>query len=166
MTGTKQIWIRRGLCRPCQKTFTVLPDWSPPSGHYSLHCRQQAWELLRQADGSWERSIPDCRRSVAVARSVYRATMGADACCIWEPCWWLKLWQAIGWSAFDVTHHPCLGLDRDPPYSAVGGKKSVNRQALDDLKQQIPLLDYLQAHDWRPARPTQPRPMDGAVPAA
>jgi DNA primase len=29
----------------------------------------------------------------------------------------------------------------------------VNRQALDELKQQIPLLDYLQAHDWQPARP-------------
>jgi DNA primase len=39
------------------------------------------------------------------------------------------------------------------PYSADGGKKSVNRQALHDLKQQIPLLGYLQAHDWRPARP-------------
>ncbi len=25
-------------------------------------------------------------------------------------------------------------------------------QALDELKQQIPLLDYLQAHDWQPAR--------------
>jgi len=55
----QQIWIRRGFCRPCEKTFTVLPDWSPPSGHYSLHCRQQAWELLRQADGTWERSVPD-----------------------------------------------------------------------------------------------------------
>lgn len=29
----------------------------------------------------------------------------------------------------------------------------MNRQALHDLKQQIPLLDYLQGHDWRPARP-------------
>jgi DNA primase len=28
----------------------------------------------------------------------------------------------------------------------------VNRQALDELKQQIPLLDYLQAQNWRPAR--------------
>jgi DNA primase len=28
----------------------------------------------------------------------------------------------------------------------------VNRQALDDLKQQIPLMAYLQAHDWLPAR--------------
>jgi DNA primase len=28
----------------------------------------------------------------------------------------------------------------------------VNREALDALKQQIPLLDYLQAHDWQPTR--------------
>jgi DNA primase len=28
----------------------------------------------------------------------------------------------------------------------------MNRQALDELKQQIPLLNYLQANDWRPAR--------------
>ena len=24
---------------------------------------------------------------------------------------------------------------------------------MDELKQQIPLLEYLQAHDWQPARP-------------
>ena len=28
----------------------------------------------------------------------------------------------------------------------------MSRQALDALKQQIPLLEYLQAHDWQPAR--------------
>ena len=28
----------------------------------------------------------------------------------------------------------------------------MNRRALDELKQNIPLLEYLQAHDWRPAR--------------
>jgi DNA primase len=28
----------------------------------------------------------------------------------------------------------------------------VNRHALDELKQQIALLDYLQAHNWQPAR--------------
>ncbi|MGH9626965.1 MAG: CHC2 zinc finger domain-containing protein [Bryobacteraceae bacterium] len=28
----------------------------------------------------------------------------------------------------------------------------MSRQALDELKQQISLLDYLQGHDWRPAR--------------
>ena len=29
----------------------------------------------------------------------------------------------------------------------------MSRQAVDELKQQIPLLEYLQAHDWQPARP-------------
>lgn len=29
----------------------------------------------------------------------------------------------------------------------------MNRQAVDELKRQIPLLDYLQAHHWRSARP-------------
>ena len=28
----------------------------------------------------------------------------------------------------------------------------MSREGLDELKQQIPLLDYLQGHDWRPAR--------------
>ncbi len=28
----------------------------------------------------------------------------------------------------------------------------MSRQALDELKQQIPLLDYLQTHDWHPTR--------------
>src|SRR5712692_4559435 len=50
------------------------------------------------------------------------------------------------------THHPCLGSGRVVPYSAARGKKSVRREALDELKRQIPLLDYLQAHDWRPGR--------------
>ena len=51
------------------------------------------------------------------------------------------------------AHHRCLGSQRALPYSAHRGKKSVNRQTLDDLKQQIPLMGYLQAHDWQPARP-------------
>ena len=28
----------------------------------------------------------------------------------------------------------------------------MSREALDELKQQIPLLDYLEAHHWRPTR--------------
>jgi DNA primase len=50
------------------------------------------------------------------------------------------------------THHPRLGLERDQSYSARGGRQFVNRKALDELKQQIPLLDYLHAHDWQAAR--------------
>src|SRR5258707_12227799 len=51
------------------------------------------------------------------------------------------------------THHPCLGSQCPLPYSAFRGKQSVNRQALDELKRQIPLMGYLQAHDWGPTRP-------------
>jgi DNA primase len=34
----------------------------------------------------------------------------------------------------------------------VEANKFVNRKAIDELKQRIPLLDYLQAHGWQPAR--------------
>jgi DNA primase len=51
------------------------------------------------------------------------------------------------------THHPCLGSQRGLPYSANRGEQSMNRIALDELKQQIPLLEYLQAHDWQQAKP-------------
>jgi len=50
------------------------------------------------------------------------------------------------------AHHPCLGLERHPPYSAVGGEKPVSREALNAFKQKIPLLDYLEAHHWQPVR--------------
>jgi DNA primase len=53
---------------------------------------------------------------------------------------------------FYSTHHLCLGSERFLPYAAARGQKSVSRQALDELKQRIPLLDYLQAHDWQPVR--------------
>jgi DNA primase len=43
-------------------------------------------------------------------------------------------------------------LERDPPHSARGGEQFVNRKEIDELKQRIPLLDYLQAHGWQPAR--------------
>jgi hypothetical protein len=61
-----------------------------------------------------------------------------------------------GWvyrrALFKGAHDPCQGSQRGLPYSAERGKKSVNRQALDELKQQIPLMGYLQAQDWSPAR--------------
>jgi hypothetical protein len=93
----QQIWIRRGRCRPCQKTFTVLPDWSPPSGHYSLYCRQQAWELLRQANGNWERSVPDVADP---SRSPDPSTVRRWAGRLLHLGTLLaaQLWQTTGWS--------------------------------------------------------------------
>ena len=54
------IWVRRGICHPCSKTFTILPDWLAPSGHFSLRCRQQACESLA-AGASVEQAAPHCK---------------------------------------------------------------------------------------------------------
>jgi DNA primase len=40
----------------------------------------------------------------------------------------------------------------------------VNRQVLDELKQHIPLLEYLQAHDWQPVRALSPGRWMGLCP--
>ena len=56
----ESVWVRRGLCQPCRKTFTVLPDWLAPSGHYTVQCRQQACERM-SAGGSVERAAPLCK---------------------------------------------------------------------------------------------------------
>jgi hypothetical protein len=52
--------VRRGICHPCGKTFTILPDWLAPSGHFSLHCRQQACESIAAGD-SIEQAAPQCK---------------------------------------------------------------------------------------------------------
>jgi hypothetical protein len=54
------IWVRRGICRPCRKTFTILPDGLLPYGHYSLRCRQQACERIGAGDSA-EQAVPDCQ---------------------------------------------------------------------------------------------------------
>ena len=56
----ESIWVRRGICEPCRKTFTVLPDWLAPSGHYSLHCRQQSCERIAAGDTA-EQAAPHCK---------------------------------------------------------------------------------------------------------
>src|SRR5215472_13674673 len=55
------IWIRRGVCRPCGLTFTILPHWSPPYGQYSFHCREQAWEATANHGNAWEQSAPQTK---------------------------------------------------------------------------------------------------------
>jgi DNA primase len=50
------------------------------------------------------------------------------------------------------TYHPCLGLRSRRPYSAPGGKVAMKSQAAEMLKRQIPLLDYVEGQDWKPAR--------------
>jgi hypothetical protein len=54
------IWVRRGICQPCGKTFTILPDWLAPSGHYSLQCRQQSCERIAAGESA-EQAAPHCK---------------------------------------------------------------------------------------------------------
>jgi hypothetical protein len=48
------------MCRPCNKTFTILADWLVPSAPFSLHCRQQACESIA-AGASVEQAAPHCK---------------------------------------------------------------------------------------------------------
>jgi hypothetical protein len=45
---------------PCKKTFTILPDWLAPSGHYSLRCRKQSCERIAAGDSA-EQAAPHCK---------------------------------------------------------------------------------------------------------
>jgi hypothetical protein len=56
------IWVRRGICEPCKKTFTILPDWLAPTGHYSLRCRQESCERIAAGDSA-EQAAPHCQDS-------------------------------------------------------------------------------------------------------
>jgi hypothetical protein len=54
------VWVRRGLCRLCGKTLTILPSWSPLYGYYSLRCRDQAWDAVCANGAGWEQAAPHC----------------------------------------------------------------------------------------------------------
>jgi hypothetical protein len=54
------ILVRRGLCKVCGGTLTVLPGWCVPGAPYSLLARQQALESLAQGYPV-EQAAPDCR---------------------------------------------------------------------------------------------------------
>jgi len=56
----ERVWVRRGICRQCRKTFSVLPNWLAPSGHFTVPCRQQACECVAAGDTA-ERAAPLCK---------------------------------------------------------------------------------------------------------
>jgi len=90
------ISIRRGRCPPCRKTFTVLPAWSPPYGHYSLECRQQAWDSLRDTD-SWEKSVPDVKDPDRLPDPSTLRRWAAQLFCF-GVLLAVSLWQATKWN--------------------------------------------------------------------
>ena len=88
----ERIWARRGICRPCGKTFTILPDWLAPSGHFSLHCRRQACDSIAAGD-SVEQAAPHCKDpSRSPDPSTLRRWAQRRLLCV---CCWIKA-GAIG----------------------------------------------------------------------
>lgn len=60
------IRIRRGICKHCHHSLTVLPAWCVPGAPYNLPAREEA--LSRLAAGrTLEESAPDCRDPDRVA---------------------------------------------------------------------------------------------------
>ena len=62
------IWVRRGICEPCRKTFTILPAWLAPSATYTLHCRQLGCDHLAAGDTA-EQAAPHCKDPTLVPDS-------------------------------------------------------------------------------------------------
>ena len=56
----QRIRVRRGICRPCRKTFTLLPDWLVPIAPFTLRCRQLACDRLAAGD-SPDQAAPHCQ---------------------------------------------------------------------------------------------------------
>jgi hypothetical protein len=54
------IVVRRGLCKACGGTLTVLPWWCVPGAPYSLVARRAALQQLAQGS-STEYAAPHCR---------------------------------------------------------------------------------------------------------
>ena len=54
------ILLRRGRCKVCRGTLTVLPSWCVPGAHYSLLARQPALEQLGHGMAV-EQAAPHCR---------------------------------------------------------------------------------------------------------
>jgi hypothetical protein len=59
--------IRRGRCEPCHKTFTFLPPFSPPYGHYSFIARSQALQRYFLEGLPWEAAAPTVKDPDRVA---------------------------------------------------------------------------------------------------
>ena len=75
-----------------------MPVWSPAYGHYSLHCRQQAWESLHEA-GSWEESVPNTKEPDRLPDPSTVRQWARQLFCL-GVLLVSKLWQATGWNTF------------------------------------------------------------------
>jgi hypothetical protein len=81
------LWVRRGLCTSCGKTFTILPAWLAPFAPYTLRCRKQACERIAAGD-SLEQAAPHCQDPARLPDpSTVRRWAQRRLLSLW---WWVK----------------------------------------------------------------------------
>jgi hypothetical protein len=88
-----RIQVRRGICKRCGKTITVLPAWLLSYTHYTLYARRQA--VNRWLDGArGEETAPIVEDPDRIADP---ATLRRWAARRWQGlCAWLAGWRARG----------------------------------------------------------------------
>jgi hypothetical protein len=82
------VLVRRGLCKVCGRTLTVLPAWCVPGSPYSLLARRQALDALAQVCPV-EQAAPHCRDPDRLA----------DACTLRRWVWRrVQSWRFWAWT--------------------------------------------------------------------
>jgi len=133
------IRIRRGRCPACHKTFTILPSGRLPTGTTALLAGNR-----RHSEASSPAAVGSKRlRALRIRKDLLDIHHERDGHPTAGPLHTPSLGGAkagqplvpdadrtlrsgrleLSWG----THHPRLGFARRLPYSAVGGKQSVNR---------------------------------------
>ena len=183
------IRIRRGLCNRCGNTFTFLPPFSPPYGHYSFIARSQALQRYFLEGRCWEDAAPTVKdpdrvadpstlrrwfRHLDSSRPPFSALLRETIRAVGV---WLARTEVLVHDSLlplRCAHHipvsrpvlgPCGFRDAPaaptilagengwlPPTLDSGGENSTMAENLERLKQRIPLLEYLQRHNWKPCR--------------
>jgi len=79
------IGVRRGVCHPCGRTFTIFPDWLAPAAAFTLLCREQSCESIA-AGASVEQAALHCQDpSRSPDPSTFRRWMRRRLLIVW--CW-------------------------------------------------------------------------------
>ena len=101
------------MCNRCGKTFTFLPPFSPPYGHYSLIARSQALRRYFLEGRCWEDAAPTIQDPDRVADPSTLRRWFRSLDCSQPPFSFLRraMFTVSGWlSKTDILVHNSLPL--------------------------------------------------------
>jgi len=94
------ILVRRGICKACHDTLTVLPEWCVPGASYGLSVRQEALDRLGQGVPA-EQAAPHCHDPDRIAdastiRRWFWRRVESFRFFAWAPTLFAWDWRAAG----------------------------------------------------------------------